>query len=209
MLYLNGTYFHEAAQLPFILQLICLFLWVIYFFNYLYQQMHNGVLMWMIFTATLSYWACEVERHNWGGRAIVSETILSATASLVLWEGVYEFTPRHSCNKHTIPSIMAGERSAFTQPRSLIKQWQEVVLCDQTTMCCCCCSLACCCVCPLSFACSFVGKLNECLQHAKHYFLFPPLYSIYICDNPGRLHASVRVFFFWVSFSDTDPSPPL
>lgn len=50
----------------------------------------------------------------------MSETIFSVTASLVLREGVYEFTPRYSCNKHPVPLIMAGKEVLSLRPAQLL-----------------------------------------------------------------------------------------
>lgn len=101
---------------------------------------------------------------------MASETIFSVTASLVLWEGVYEFTPHYSCNKHTIPSIVVGERSAFSRRPAQLLNGDRKLFCTIR------CSLA------RSharlllrvFRKHFCGQI-KCLQHAKADFLFPPL----------------------------------
>ena len=60
---------------------------------------------------------------------MASETIFSVTASLVLWEGVYEFTPRYSCNKHAIPLITLGERSAFSRRSARLLNGDRKLFC--------------------------------------------------------------------------------
>lgn len=60
---------------------------------------------------------------------MASETIFSVTASLVRWEGVYEFTPHYSRNKHTIPLITLGERSAVSRRSAQLLNGDRKLFC--------------------------------------------------------------------------------
>lgn len=60
---------------------------------------------------------------------MASETIFGVTASLVLWEGVYEFTPHYSRNKHTIPLITLGERSAVSRRSAQLLNGDRKLFC--------------------------------------------------------------------------------
>lgn len=128
---------------------------------------------------------------------MASETIFSVTASLVLWEGVYEFTPHYSCNKHTIPSIVVGERSAFSRRSAQLLNGDRKLFC--TIRCSLARTLACCCVC---FASIFVGKSSVCSMQRL-------IFCFLLCDNPGHLHTAVRAcarcVLFWCSFARRSP----
>lgn len=132
---------------------------------------------------------------------MASETIFSVTASLVLWEGVYEFTPHYRCNKHTLASVMVGERSAFSRRSAQLLNGDRKLFCTiRQQRAAAALSLASCCVC---FASIFCGQI-KCLQHAKADFLFPPLrQSRSFAYGPACACACVR---FPVQRCDAEPS---